>query len=507
MQDNESGGIAKPSSPPHRHVIVPSSSMVIGKIGNRVKNTLNQLNGGSKRTVDDPERESASKGSEDDLEKNIKNPHENDILLGRGRTSWSHSGNQHFRAFVGVHLKSYAESTNRSEKTKTVDLIYDEIIQSGGRFLKLDSASNTWHQVGKSVAREKIAHTLRDAVTLRIKLASPDGDDSLERRRFGAGSVVSAKNSPSISSIKKQEIASDRTPRFGVDDDELPHDTASGKERGGGDDAPFTCIEPKTEVGLPSLLTATAKSTEVAEHRTLRAGTTSQDLPSHSVSRPVSTCLPEIQHGKEPKPFNHLPAVLGQPKDSTKEMTDVHETDEDFSTGFSAMSLEWSGRSGTLSRTTISEANEERSALHKLSHTFRTCKSSASTRTGHAAYSFNGAIISDGLQTSYGELPLRTLGNTRGEQSHGHKGDDSDCDVSMGATSLDSTKGVSITDGDIMSLDDFSLTSDRSKSTKNSSQQKRRSITDKHDQSQNSSEKSTETEDEWRRTLKALRGM
>lgn len=120
----------------------------------------------------------ASSAAEADLhlERNIETPGERDILLGRGRTSWSHSGNQQFRTFVGMYLKKYTESKSRADKTKTVHLIYEEIIEAGGRFLKLDTGTGTWYQVGRSVAREKIAHTLRDAIGLRIKLTVPDDD-------------------------------------------------------------------------------------------------------------------------------------------------------------------------------------------------------------------------------------------------------------------------------------------------------------------------------------------
>jgi hypothetical protein len=70
----------------------------------------------------------------------------------------------------------------------------------------------------------------------------------------------------------------------------------------------------------------------------------------------------------------------------------------------------------------------------------------------------------------------------------------------MGGTSVEWTKAASFCDpGDVVSLDDFSLASNRSK-------YKALPMAEKNDQSMDSSVKSSETEKEWRSTLKALRG-
>ena len=99
----------------------------------------------------------------------VVNPGEFDILLGRGRTSYDHVGNKRFRAFIGVHVHQYMGTNSRTEKSKTVDAIYDDIVSVGGRFLRQDTATGLWHPVERKIAREKIAHALRDAVNHRIK--------------------------------------------------------------------------------------------------------------------------------------------------------------------------------------------------------------------------------------------------------------------------------------------------------------------------------------------------
>ena len=90
--------------------------------------------------------------------------------MGRGRTSWGHIGNRWFRNIVGLHLKQYMDTNSRPEKSKIVQTIYDELMDAGGRFLKLDQSSGLWYPVDRKMAREKIAHALRDAVGMRIKL-------------------------------------------------------------------------------------------------------------------------------------------------------------------------------------------------------------------------------------------------------------------------------------------------------------------------------------------------
>ena len=114
----------------------------------------------------------------------VVNPEDFDILLGRGRTSWGHVGNKRFRSFVGVHLKQYQGTNSRTEKSKTVDAIYDDIMKVGGRFLRQDTATGLWHPVERKMAREKIAHALRDAVNQRIKTndTTVTGDSILARK-------------------------------------------------------------------------------------------------------------------------------------------------------------------------------------------------------------------------------------------------------------------------------------------------------------------------------------
>jgi len=142
----------------------------------------------------------------------IETPEEFDILLGRGRTSWGHVGNKRFRAFVGLHLKQYMETSSRTEKSKIVHTIYDDIMKAGGRFLKNDPNTGLWHPVERKMAREKIAHALRDAVGMRIKLTDTSASSLLVPQPSKDKDKDAGKdNNASTSTIPAANLSKDST--------------------------------------------------------------------------------------------------------------------------------------------------------------------------------------------------------------------------------------------------------------------------------------------------------
>lgn len=160
---------------------------------------------------DDDALEGAAAGNESKEEqqegiiRDIELIEDSDILLGRGRTSWSHIGNKKFRTFVGGYLKPYMEATNRTEKTQIVHQIYEEIIhKEKGRFLKLDPATGKWATVQLKLAREKIAHALRDAIGLRIKLGEEIHQDETTQQLL-AQKQTQRQLKKQASRLKKQE--------------------------------------------------------------------------------------------------------------------------------------------------------------------------------------------------------------------------------------------------------------------------------------------------------------
>jgi hypothetical protein len=531
--------------------------MVIGRLSRRVRSSLSnlaQMNNGQNITIGEATGTGTNRGGVVmDLERNIKTPADRDILLGRGRTSWSHTGNQQFRLFIGVYLKKYTESRNRSEKTKTVHLIYDEIVKAGGRFLKLDSSTDTWYQVEKAVAREKIAHTLRDAIGLRIKLTVPDGDDNIERK-FAGGPVTQMQKSKKRSITKTITATPSATAKNPQPFERPPHELFVGAGGAVPEDT-ISCEEvmscgtmslsataslstaqdPPHEAMLPDKHTldkernSRTKTTEQTDgkNRVAAAAATQVASSAPAISAPQAS-LPNLkafaplvtddEHAQDDdKKSLHLlvNSMLAEmehlgAKISDEDQTSVdHSVDDEISTGLSAMSLDTGGKSRTLSRTsrTLSRTGSEKkdskkSAIFQLSQSFCTSRGSIISKSGPSSTSSNHLPASDGLDVAHADMLLRQRGKVASSLFNGDGVDDFELDVTMGAASLDWTKGP---------LDDFSLSSTQSKSTKNSRKHNKPTppppTTEKqNDNSTNGSEISTETEKEWRKTLRALRG-
>mmetsp|Transcript_19223 Transcript_19223/g.28440 ORF Transcript_19223/g.28440 Transcript_19223/m.28440 type:complete len:429 (+) Transcript_19223:203-1489(+) len=90
-----------------------------------------------------------------------------DILLGKQKAVFNHSGNKKFRAIVNYNVPKYMDAFTKSCKTQLVRKIYEDMKQSGFRFLKKrkgDDSPHSWEEIEESDAREKVSHALRDRV-------------------------------------------------------------------------------------------------------------------------------------------------------------------------------------------------------------------------------------------------------------------------------------------------------------------------------------------------------
>jgi hypothetical protein len=149
------------------------------------------------------------KGGKNDTTQPIDTPQDFDILLGRGKTSFNHVGNRRFRVFIGLHLRRYMDAQSRMEKTLVVNSVVEAIQEAGGRFLKQDGRSLKWFQVNAKMAREKVGHALRDAVAMRLKLAT-GGGGGVE----GGGSTQPGQAAPMMR--RASEIAREKARRNSI---------------------------------------------------------------------------------------------------------------------------------------------------------------------------------------------------------------------------------------------------------------------------------------------------
>jgi hypothetical protein len=103
-----------------------------------------------------------------------------DVLLGRGRGTQQHEGNQRFQAIIDENKDLYNSFQSRDKKTRTTRDIVNSIKTSGdeiGRFLKFDSTIRGWVEVGDEVARVKVAQALR------YKREENDADSKVSARK------------------------------------------------------------------------------------------------------------------------------------------------------------------------------------------------------------------------------------------------------------------------------------------------------------------------------------
>ena len=90
-------------------------------------------------------------------------PLANDVLLGRGRPFQASSGNKRMHAIISKYKEEYV-SRPRDQKRLFVEIVLDEVLQDGTRFLKrveTTDGSGYWEEVDRFTASEKVWHALR----------------------------------------------------------------------------------------------------------------------------------------------------------------------------------------------------------------------------------------------------------------------------------------------------------------------------------------------------------
>mmetsp|Transcript_19426 Transcript_19426/g.32262 ORF Transcript_19426/g.32262 Transcript_19426/m.32262 type:complete len:658 (-) Transcript_19426:17-1990(-) len=105
-----------------------------------------------------------SKGIMASEEREYVVPREHDVLCGRGRLFFEHSGNRRFRTIIEQWLSKYSSADTKSEKTCFVRMVVNEIASKGGRFLKLEKSNSMWYEGDSVCAKSKVGHAFRDLI-------------------------------------------------------------------------------------------------------------------------------------------------------------------------------------------------------------------------------------------------------------------------------------------------------------------------------------------------------
>jgi hypothetical protein len=93
------------------------------------------------------------------------------VICGRGRDSYDHVGNHHFRELASMFVARYSRASSKADKSIIVSEMVGIIHQADGIFCKFEKGA--WFKVGDNYAREKAGALLRDMVNTSTQQQSP----------------------------------------------------------------------------------------------------------------------------------------------------------------------------------------------------------------------------------------------------------------------------------------------------------------------------------------------
>jgi hypothetical protein len=96
-------------------------------------------------------------------------PCESDVLSGKSKFCFRHSGNQTFRVLIAENVKAYKMAPTKKLKMHFVIAIAEAIRFRGGRFLFQDS-QGCWKDGGITLGKKKVGNAFRDAQRGRLRL-------------------------------------------------------------------------------------------------------------------------------------------------------------------------------------------------------------------------------------------------------------------------------------------------------------------------------------------------
>jgi len=132
----------------------------------------------------------------------IVDPNENDVLCGRGGRINSHPGNIRFRNIISVNKKEYLASTTKKLKKAHIaaKIVYDiRGLDPAGRFLKEDTDTGLWFDIGDAKAIKKTGQALReDAPDIRNELeGDSSGDEKMDEKASPPAAPQTTMSAPS----------------------------------------------------------------------------------------------------------------------------------------------------------------------------------------------------------------------------------------------------------------------------------------------------------------------
>ncbi|KAL7578173.1 hypothetical protein ACA910_012609 [Epithemia clementina (nom. ined.)] len=178
--------------------------------GARVESVNDDAQKVEKAVMSPEEREAARKKYENWPLKNISEPHDHDVLYGRGGGTNHHPGNKRYRKMVEDKKLDYVNSKRLDKPLVALEIIKAWREQEPpGRFLKLDEKTGMWFDVGDKKAREKTSQALREKAPLIRKQQeeermAEEGEEDIKTTRFAEGTKDGSSNT-----VRKPGLARD----------------------------------------------------------------------------------------------------------------------------------------------------------------------------------------------------------------------------------------------------------------------------------------------------------
>jgi hypothetical protein len=129
----------------------------------------------------------------------VDEPHDHDVLCGRGGSINSHPGNERFRQLVEKRKRVYLTARFKREKRLIANSILSEIrsIDPPGRFLSRDPKSGKWHDIGDEKARDKTSQALREnAPSIRAEIEVEINQKRAEMQRVEDEALMNMHQGP-----------------------------------------------------------------------------------------------------------------------------------------------------------------------------------------------------------------------------------------------------------------------------------------------------------------------
>lgn len=113
------------------------------------------------------------------LSARISIPGRNDVLLGRGKGFYQHTGNIRFRHWIESRSLQYDQATTSAQKKRISMEIIQLVREGGGRFLRDEKCG--WIQVNDETARQKVAHVFRSLRGNSNTVTNVNGSDGFRK--------------------------------------------------------------------------------------------------------------------------------------------------------------------------------------------------------------------------------------------------------------------------------------------------------------------------------------